>query len=186
MGSVGVVLFPSKHKPYRLYCPVNRIFSHSYSFTYRVHFLQEQDTSLSLCKLLSDCYRCVITEHISDKRFSLSSASWSYIRDSRLFDTCNIPCLYCKKQHHELFSLSFFLLLYIFVETVIFAIQNRSKAALIPSAGFLLLTFSTYTNLFLNTLTFNLVLIEIAKLLGFLILAAPLTVFVLRRGHKGS
>src|SRR5579883_953607 len=108
MGSVGVVLFPSKHKPYRLYCPVNRIFSHSYSFTYRVHFLQEQDTSLSLCKLLSDCYRCVITEHISDKRFSLSSASWSYIRDSRLFDTCNIPCLYCKKQHHDLFSFSFF------------------------------------------------------------------------------
>jgi hypothetical protein len=83
-------------------------------------------------------------------------------------------------------SVSFFLLLYIFAETAIFAIQNKSKAALIPSAGFLLLTFSTYTNLFLNTLTFNLVLIEIAKLLGFLILAAPLTVFVLRRGHKGS
>jgi len=83
-------------------------------------------------------------------------------------------------------SISFLLLLYISVETVIFAVQNRSKAALIPSTGFLLLTFSTYTNLFLNTLTFNLVLIEIAKLVGFLILAAPLTIFVLRRGHTES
>jgi len=83
-------------------------------------------------------------------------------------------------------SISLLLLLYISVETVIFAVQNRSKAALIPSTGFLLLTFSTYTNLFLNTLTFNLVLIEIAKLVGFLILAAPLTIFVLRRGHTES
>ena len=83
-------------------------------------------------------------------------------------------------------SISLLLLLYISVETVIFAVQNRSKAALIPGTGFLLLTFSTYTNLFLNTLTFNLVLIEIAKLVGFLILAAPLTIFVLRRGHTES
>ncbi|MEM3684349.1 MAG: hypothetical protein QXX17_07015 [Conexivisphaerales archaeon] len=81
-------------------------------------------------------------------------------------------------------SISFFLLLYIFFETLIFAVQNRSRAAAIPSIGFLLLTFSAYANLFLNSLNFLLIAVEIAKLLGFAVLASPLAVFALRRGQK--
>ncbi|MEM0118313.1 MAG: hypothetical protein QXV32_07680 [Conexivisphaerales archaeon] len=81
-------------------------------------------------------------------------------------------------------SISFFLLLYIFIETLIFAVQNRSRAAAIPSIGFLLLTFSAYANLFLNSLNFLLIAVEIAKLLGFAVLASPLAVFALRRGQK--
>lgn len=83
-------------------------------------------------------------------------------------------------------SVSFFLLAYIFTETMIFALQNKGKFAAISSFGFLFLAISIFLNLFLPTLSYQTVLVQTLKLAGFIILATPLTVFAARRDRVGA
>jgi hypothetical protein len=77
-------------------------------------------------------------------------------------------------------SISFFLLLYILGESLIFFAKNRNGEALLPIAGFFLLVVAVFVRLFLVLPTETSDLVDILKLVGFLILSGPLFVLLAR------
>jgi hypothetical protein len=83
-------------------------------------------------------------------------------------------------------SVAFFLLLYILIETILFFYRNRSGTVLLSIVGFLLLTVSLYARLFLFQFSLATVTIDLVKLAGFLVLAAPVSILVMRRRGAGS
>lgn len=77
-------------------------------------------------------------------------------------------------------SVSFFLLLYILSENIIFLIKNRNAEALLPIVGFGLLLASIFIRLFFILPTETSDLVDLLKLAGFLILSGPVLVLLVR------
>ncbi|GEM_PF-1024730 len=77
-------------------------------------------------------------------------------------------------------SVSFFLLLYILSENIIFLVKNRNAEALLPIVGFALLLASLFIRLFFVLPTETSDLVDLLKLAGFLILSGPVLVLLVR------